>query len=250
MRSQNPMAQFQISKMVKYLIIINVVVWFLFQVIFEGYIKMPFTQYFALYPGKVLFEGAVWQLVTYSFLHSIQSIGHLLFNLLTLWFIGTELENRWGSRSFLIFYLVSAVGAGLIYILGVSSYHLIFGGTSALRTPVLGASGAIYGLMMAYGILFGDRMLHFMMLFPMKAKYFVMILGGIEFLSLVSGGVMGSEVAYLAHLGGLASGYLSLKAWNAYLQHEWRKKTKKRNRNLKLVVDNTEDSKKGPKYWN
>ena len=106
--------------------------------------------------------------------------------------------------------------------------------------------------LMAYGIIYGERVLPFMMLFPMKAKVFVLLLAGVEIVSLLSAGVAGSEVANLAHLGGFLSGYLTLLGYTRLQRAQWNQKSKKKGRNLRLVVDNEPTSKKedGPKYWN
>lgn len=241
----------QLSFMMKCLIGANVFIWLVLQILVEGYGGVPFNKYFALFPGKVLLEGAVWQVVTYMFLHSLQ-VSHVVFNMLMLWFIGGELEQRWGPRFFLGFYFATGVGAALIYCAGVGAYATITGNHQGLVIPVVGASGAIFGLLLAYGILFGERVIHFMMIFPMKAKIFVLILGGIEAISLVSSGVAGGDVANLAHLGGLVSGYFSLVGSNYLQRYLWNRKSKKRGRNLRLVVNNEQnrDKNDGPKYWN
>jgi membrane associated rhomboid family serine protease len=118
--------------------------------------------------------------------------------------------------------------------------------------PVIGASGAIFGLMLAQGILFGERIVLFFMLFPMKTKYFVAIMGVVQIASMMTSGVSGGEVAYLAHVGGLASGYLALLLLSRWKNYESFKKSKKKGRNLRLVVDNENPKKSdnGPRYWN
>lgn len=242
------------TPVVKWLIILNVGIWFVFQLIVEGYFQIRFTPYLALYPGKVLYDFSFWQLGTYMFLHSLQ-VTHILFNMLMLWFFGAELEQRWGSRFFLFYYLFCGIGAAILYCLGVWIYALITNGQQPLLVPVIGASGAVFGLMLAHGILFGERIVYFFMLFPMKTKYFVLIMGLVEMASLVSSGVSGGEVAYLAHLGGLAAGYICLKSRGAYLRFEMQKQKSrnKKGRNLRLVVDNEKNrdsDNKGPRYWN
>lgn len=156
----------------------------------------------ALYMTPTYVEsGALWQFFTYMFFHDPSSMFHILFNMLVLWMIGSELETVWGPKYFLKYYLSCGVGAGIFYYL----VSFIFLQNSAnYSVPMLGASGAIYGLLLAYGILFSERVLHFMMIFPMKAKYFVMLLGGIELISTVLRPQ--STVANAAHLGGLVVG--------------------------------------------
>jgi membrane associated rhomboid family serine protease len=111
--------------------------------------------------------------------------------------------------------------------------------------------------MLAYGVLFGERIVYFMMVFPMRAKWFVVILGAVEVATLLNSGVGGSGEANLAHLGGIASGFVFLKGYTWLQQRRWRNKSTKRGRGLKLVVDNEKRSDgddpadpNGPKYWN
>jgi membrane associated rhomboid family serine protease len=131
---------------------------------------------------------------------------HLLFNMLALWMFGTELERMWGTRYFLKFYFVCGIGAGVLTVL----FSLLpFGFAEELRRSiVIGASGAIYGLLLAYGLYFPHRPILMFMLFPIPARYFVMIIGAIAFYS--SLGATGG-VASATHLGGLLVGYLYLK---------------------------------------
>jgi membrane associated rhomboid family serine protease len=232
--------------------IITTGIWVIFQLIGEGYFNLPVMRYFALFPGKVIEGFFVWQVFTYMFLHTL-SVTHILFNMLSLWFIGSELEVRWGRRFFLFYYISSGVGAALFYCFGVAIYTAITGNQTPLRIPVIGASGAIFGLLLAYGLLFGERTLSFMMLFPMKAKVFVLILAGVEVVTLLGSGVTGGEVANLAHLGGFVAGWLTLMGYTRWQRFQWGRKTKKKPRNLRLVVDNEDSGPKtgdGPKYWN
>jgi membrane associated rhomboid family serine protease len=146
----------------------------------------------------------VWQLGTYMFLHA--GVFHLLFNMLALWMFGTELERIWGTRYFLKFYFVCGVGAALLTVV----FSLLpFDFARALyRALIIGASGAIYGLLLAYALYFPNRPILMFLLFPIPAKYFVMIIGAIAFYS--SLGATGG-VASVTHLGGLLVGYLYLK---------------------------------------
>lgn len=240
------------STTLKVLIGLNLGMWLIGQVLLEQYMGVPISRHLALFPGKVLFEGYVWELVTYMFLHSTSSIMHIVFNLLMLWMIGSELEQRWGRRFFIGYYLGTGFGAAIIYTMGTGIYSWATGTQHTLVVPVVGASGAIFGLLLAYGILFGERVMHFMMLFPMKAKHFVMILGAIEVISLLTAGVGGGDVANLAHLGGLVAGYGILITWTMWSRRGWNQK-KSKTRNLRLVVNNKPDddsTKNGPKYWN
>lgn len=255
-QSSSPQMNLAITPMVRNLIVINVVIWVVFQLLLEGYGGIHFTRYFALYPGKFIYEFFVWQPITYMFLHSLQ-VTHILFNMLMLWMVGGELEQRWGKKFFLAYYLISGAGAAVIYCFVIGIYSAFTGSQQGLVIPVVGASGGIFGLLLAYGILFGERMTNFMMVFPMKAKHFVMLLAGIEILSILSSGVTGGEVAYLAHIGGLLSGYLALLGWTRIQQAQWRKAQKKKGSGrLRLVVDNDDakdknkSSNNDPKYWN
>ena len=156
---------------------------------------------------------AIWQLVTYMFLHG--GISHILFNMLTLWMMGTELEHKWGTRFFTKFYFVCGIGAGLTHVLlGI----LPFGFANQFYYPLtIGASGAIFGLLLAYAVYFPTRPILMFFIFPVPAKYFVMILGAIQ-LMLAAGG--GGGIAYTAHLGGIATGYLYLKGFRLNLFSE------------------------------
>lgn len=156
---------------------------------------------FALWPIN---SGAFmpWQLITYAFLHG--GTTHLFFNMLGLWMFGAEIETVWGRNRYLQFMAASTLAGGLCQLLVVSLTGAGFG-------PTVGASGALYGLLMAFGMMFPDRTI--MPLFPpipMKAKYFVMLFGGIELFS----GFMGSSgVAHFAHLGGMLGGWLMMRYW-------------------------------------
>ena len=163
----------------------------------------PITEYFSLTPRLVLEKFYFWQLLTYMFLHG--GIFHLLFNMLALFMFGCEMERYWGSQRFLRYYLITGVGAGLCVFLTPTAYSF----------PTLGASGAIYGVLLAYGMTFPDRIIYMYMIFPLPAKYFVMIIGGIAFLSSLSSG--NSGVSNIAHLGGMAFGYLYLKRKSGHL---------------------------------
>lgn len=159
--------------------------------------------YLGLVPVAVV-HGWIWQLATYAFLHSTVWYSHILFNLLTMWMVGGDLERHWGGRKYLTYWLVCAVGAGLCVTLA--------GGFRGVATPTIGASGAIYGLLLAYGTLFAERRLLFMMLFPIRARTMAWILFAIAFLSNLTPRADG--VSHLAHLGGMVVGWLYLKrAW-------------------------------------
>ena len=162
------------------------------------------TSTLGLVPAAVVGGLHIWQLVTYMFVHA--GVFHLLFNMLVLWMIGSELERMWGTRYFLKFYFVTGVGAGALTVL---FSFLPFGFAEALYYSVIvGASGAIFGLLLAYALYFPDRLIYMYFLFPIKVKYFVAILGAIELYSSLA--VM-NGIASATHLGGLLVGYLYLK---------------------------------------
>jgi len=234
---------------VKKLIMIHVGIWAILQMLIDPVIfgGSFFIDYGGLVPNDIISHFYLWQFVTYMFLHSTNPF-HILFNMLSLWFFGSELEMRWGTRLFITYYVFCGVGAGLIYMLGISVWAVVHGVPAGVFTsPVVGASGAIFGILLAYGVLFGDRIVYFWFAFPIKARYFMMIIAGIEVFTLISNG-LGSGIANLAHLGGLVSGALFLFGWTRLQQLKWRKGSATR-RNLKLVV-NKDDSENGPRYWN
>ena len=162
------------------------------------------TWTFGLQPAAVVGALRVWQLATYMFLHS--GVFHILFNMLALWMFGAELERRWGTRYFLKFYFVTGIGAGILTVL-ISM--LPFGFASQLyRSNIIGASGAVYGLLLAYALNFPDRPIYMYMVFPIPAKYFVLIMGLLAFYSSVA---EQSGIANATHLGGLLVAYLFLR---------------------------------------
>jgi membrane associated rhomboid family serine protease len=163
------------------------------------------TDVLGLHPLFVLRYFWVWQLATYMFLHG--GIFHIVFNMLALWMFGVELERLWGTRYFLKFYFVTGIGAGLITVL-FSLLPFAFA-LQVLRSNVIGASGAIYGLLLAYAMYFPDRPIYMYFVFPIPAKVFVAIIGAIAFLSSLS---EAGGVANATHLGGLIVAYLFLKS--------------------------------------
>lgn len=150
----------------------------------------------------------LWQLVTYSFLHG--SVMHLLLNMYALWLFGSRMENVWGSKAFAVYYFFCVIGAGLVQ-LYVSSLGAEGGGIY----PTLGASGGVFGLLLAFGLTFPNERL--MLIFPpvvLKAKWFVLIYGAIELLAGVTGTQAG--VAHFAHLGGMLFGFVLLWYWRRH----------------------------------
>jgi membrane associated rhomboid family serine protease len=186
---------------------------FLLQMLVSSQINI----YLGLVPILVWKKFFLWQLVTYLFLHG--GISHLLFNLIALWMFGGELENYWGSPKFLRYFFFCGVGAGICTVVFSPDQFV----------PVIGASGAIYGLLLAYGWLFPNRPIYIYFLFPIPAKYFVILFGLIEFFSSLGG--TGGGVAHLTHLGGLLFGLsymlypvLRQKVRREYYKRKWSQK--------------------------
>ncbi|HWB15660.1 MAG TPA: rhomboid family intramembrane serine protease [Vicinamibacterales bacterium] len=190
-----------ITPAVRAIIIVNVAV-YLATLIAPGAI----VTFFGLSPAEVIGHGAVWQLATYLFVHSPSSVMHILFNMLAVWMFGVDLERRWGTRFFTKYYFVTGVGAGVLTVL-VSLLPFDWA-RAAYPTVTIGASGAVYGLLIAWGLIFPDRQIYFI-IFPMSARMFVVLAGVVAFVSAV--GASGGPVANVAHLGGLLVGYLYLK---------------------------------------
>jgi membrane associated rhomboid family serine protease len=195
-----------ITPAVRALIVANVVV-YLVMALGPAALTDRLIDLFALTPIAVVREGRLWQVASYLFLHSPTSISHILFNMLALWMFGVELERRWGTRFFTKYYFICGIGAGLCTI-AVSL--LAFESTlSTYVLPTIGASGAIYGLLAAWALLFPHRRILFMFIFPVPAWLFVVIIGAIAFLSAVQ--ATGGPVANVAHLGGLLIGWIYLR---------------------------------------
>ena len=189
-----PQTQFSIfPPAIKNLLIINGLVFLAQNTPFTGYIL---DRYFALWP---LESGNFypWQLVGYMFMHG--NFSHIIFNLIALWMFGLPLEQRWGTSRFMFYYFLTGIGAGLLQVLVSDSI-------------VIGASGAVYGILLAFGMTYPDK--YIFMLFPpipMKAKYFVLLFGAIELFSGVTG--LNSGIAHFAHLGGMVFGFVLIKYW-------------------------------------
>lgn len=189
---------------VKHLLIINLVV---FIASTTPGIGQVLQVYAPLYPIQSP-NFHVWQFVTYMFMHG--GLGHIFFNLFALWMFGQSIENFWGTKRFTIYYFLTGMGAGLLHVL-INNDPVMT--TQGLRyIPTIGASGAVYGILLAFGMMFPDRPI--MLLFfpvPIKAKYFVAIFGAIELISGLTRTNTG--VAHFAHLGGMLVGYILIKYW-------------------------------------
>ncbi len=212
------------------------------------------TGILALVPARVVGHLWFWQLFTYSFLHA--DVLHLFLNLLMLVFVGSDLSSIWGRWAFIRYYVFCCFASGLLYL---CLQVFLAGG---LEIPMVGASGGIYGLLIAFGLVFSERQMAFMMMFPMRAKHFIWVLAVIEFMVMIySPG--SSRFSAVAHLGGMMAGFLYL--WGlAVLRVRARNikaridsgKTKQKG-HLKLVVnrddrksyDDDDEAGGGPKTW-
>ena len=186
-----------VTPAVKFLLIVNTAVFFL-----QLFLPNQFLDFFGLVPALVWDDFYLWQLFTYQFLHG--GLLHLLFNMLALWMFGCDLERRWGSPFFLKYYFVSVIGGGVLN-------ALILPGQVA---PSIGASAGIYGILLAYGLIYPNQIVYFYFLFPIKMKHFVWIIGAIALYSSIASGQSG--IAHLAHLGGMVFGYLYLRGGNPW----------------------------------
>lgn len=200
----------RIPPVVKNIIIINIIMFvatlaignFMYEKLSLFYFKSP------------MFKP--YQLVTHMFMHG--NFVHILFNMYTLYMFGAVLENVWGGKKFLLYYLVTGIGAallhsGVLYLQAQSMNNIQL--EFLYSTPTVGASGAIYGLLLAYGMLFPNNVMG--LVFPpvmMKAKYFVLIFGAIELLLGLTG--RNSGVAHFAHLGGMIFGFFLIIYWKKH----------------------------------
>ena len=177
------------------LLLANIAIYFLDQLL-----GRQLTVWFALWPiGSGEFWP--WQIVSYSFLHG--DFNHLLFNMLGLWMFGSELEQVWGQKRFVQFYAASVVAAALT--------QLLVNALLGSGAPTIGASGGLFGLLLAFAMIFPDRIILLFFVIPMKAKYLVALYGAIELYQGVY--VMNSGVAHFAHLGGMLGGLLTIRYW-------------------------------------
>lgn len=193
-----------------------------------------------LVPQSVVQDYAFWQPITYMFVH--HQFFHVLFNMLGLWWFGAGVEEAWGRSRFLRFYFFTGVGAALI----TMATSFLAPSLASPTAATIGASGAIFGLLVAYGFLFPDRTIYIMGIIPLRAKYCVVVFGGVAFISLWEGRASG--VSHIAHLGGLACGLL----WFLYQGQQnrlggvWRAFKRKRMRRKLRLIQKKGDDEKGP----
>ena len=219
------MGEFQIlPPVVKNLLIINAL-FFLADVVL-GFKGIDLSDWLGLHYFQAP-SFAFWQPVTYMFMHG--NFGHLFFNMFALWMFGAAVENYWGVKKFLIYYFVAGIGGALVYelwqyidfnyIMHVQDYsgvqislkETITVDQFMNRFTMVGASGAVYGLLLAFGMLFPNSLIYIYFLIPVKAKWFVLIYGGIEVLYCIFASSDG--IAHIAHLGGMIFGLLLILLW-------------------------------------
>ncbi|HEX5024611.1 MAG TPA: rhomboid family intramembrane serine protease [Agriterribacter sp.] len=211
---------------VKNLLIINGLV-FLAQKIFENTGMLSLENIFALHDvHSVYFRPH--QLVTHLFMHG--SFGHILFNMFALWMFGNVLENYWGAKRFLLFYIACGLGAGILHLIVLyyenipimELFHalpieqqdeLLYSPTFKINTATLGASGAVFGCLAAFGYLFPNSLIYLYFFIPIKAKWFVLMYAAMELFLGVQNSA-GDNVAHWAHLGGALVGFLMVLYWN------------------------------------
>lgn len=193
----------RITETIKYIIIINLILF-----IPRGasellgqplWIDNLLIYLFSVTPAAVVENLFIWQIFTYQFFHG--DFLHILFNMFLLWMFGSQLEEVWGSKEFLRYYLFCGTGAGLI----IFVWNLFFANP---LVPTLGASGALYGVMLAYAVYWPDRELLLMMVFPLKTKYVIAIYAAISFFSMMGGS--GGGISHVGHLGGFIAGFIYL----------------------------------------
>jgi membrane associated rhomboid family serine protease len=192
---------------IKNLLIINGVIFFI-QMLMETLTINNLPAWYVVYkwfalnplggtdPAGHSYNFQIWQLITYQFMHG--GFGHIFWNMFGLWMFGMEIENTWGSKKFLYYYLLSGVGAGIAHLF----ISPLFGGGYAYT---IGASGAVYGVLIAFALMFPNRYIFLWFFIPIKAKYLITFLIVLEFLLIDSAN---TGVAHLAHLGGALTGFI------------------------------------------
>lgn len=190
--SHTPLSLDRLPKAIKWLLISNIAVY-----VIQVFAGRGFIYTFGLVPYRVIKNFWFWQVFTYMFLHG--GLFHLLFNLFILWMFGKGVEDAWGTKPFLKYYFICGLGAALFIILT---------GPKSMMVNI-GASGAIYGILAAFAMLYPEAIIYLYFLIPIKAKHLAILLGVVAFLAGISGS--GPGIAHLGHLGGLLVGYVYLK---------------------------------------
>jgi membrane associated rhomboid family serine protease len=186
-----------ITPVIRNLIIANVAVFLLQSILnltsMRGFLEL----HGGMVPALFIYKLHLWQPVTYMFLHG--GVTHILFNMLALWMFGCDVEERMGSRTFAVFYFFCGVCAGLMTCAFWKSWNI----------PTIGASGAIFGVLLAFGLMFPDRMILVFFIVPMKAFYFVIGMGMLELYYLIFS--QGGGISYIAHVSGMLFGFVFLR---------------------------------------
>ena len=188
------------APIIKKLLIVMGAVFFLQLLLEQAGSDRMMVNVLGLVPYLVWHKFFLWQLVTYIFLHG--DFSHILFNLLALWMFGGELEGYWGAKKFLMYFFFCGIGAAIC----TTVFTVLLTSPLSQIIPVIGSSGAIYGILLAYGWLFPNRPIMLYFIVPIPAKYFVIIFGFLEFLYLSRGS--GGGISHLTHLGGLLFGLI------------------------------------------
>lgn len=246
---QRPLSFKLLPEVIKNLLIINGL-FFLATIVFGDVFGIDLIRALGIYlPQSERFEP--YQIITHMFMHG--NLGHIFFNMFALWMFGYTLENIWGGRKFLIYYLVTGLGAALLH-LGVTYWEYseaIEGLSNAqitqlqsqgaavlesgqnfvnpamrkanllLNTTTVGASGAVFGVLLAFGMMFPNQYIYLYFALPIKAKYFVAIYGALELFNGIANDP-GSNVAHFAHLGGMLFGYLLIRYWRSQKNSRYR----------------------------
>ncbi len=216
------------TKALKIIIIANIAVYFL-QIIIPFFSEFKLDDIFGI--SKVgIGKGYYWQFLTYGFLHG--SPLHLLLNMFALWIFAGELENFWGTKRFVYYYLLTTVGAGIfIHMMNVFSPYI------NPYTPTIGASGAIFGILLAFGVTWPNREVLLYFIIPIKMKYFVLIFGLIEFFGTIqSFSLSAGNISHIGHLGGIITGIAVIAAFRLRLPKDFLKKQKAKQK-LKVVTN-------------
>ncbi len=216
-----------IPPVIKNLVIINVLIW-LAQQVFRNNPSFSIEDLFALHDVHSAYFRP-HQLVTYMFLHG-PGLTHILFNMFALWMFGSILENLWGAKRFLIFYLICGIGAGVLHLVSLyiemlpawesfkmlpeyKQEELLYSDRFIFNSTTVGASGAVMGCLAAFGYLFPNSVIYLYFFLPIKAKWFVIIYGALELWMAIRNSA-GDNVAHWAHLGGAAFGLALVWLWN------------------------------------
>ena len=240
MQQYRPQGFTMLPPVVKNLLIINAL-FFLAMIVLDSSFHYDLVALFGLHYPRA-HDFGVWQFITYMFMHG--GFSHILFNMFALWMFGNTLENVWGGKRFLNYYLITGIGAGVVQTIvayfrvaaletGLSpeeiqlvyteGYGILQQGMNyqheamatlniILNTPTIGASGAVFGILLAFGMMFPNSLIYIYFAIPVKAKYFVMIYGAIELYSGIANNPA-DNVAHFAHLGGMVFGFFLIQYW-------------------------------------